>query len=111
MGSDRVHSFGQTQIPPVTSHPIQDNHPVHINPPRESAQTQHAGSSESKPSSAIVFYINLGDYLVFNTENQTVIETQNATAYRLCTADDASDESTFVWGTTLWGRRPLWCRW
>ncbi|KAL6127674.1 hypothetical protein ACLB2K_071037 [Fragaria x ananassa] len=44
-GSDRVHPFGQTQIPPVTSHPIQDNHPGNINPPRESDQTQHAGSS------------------------------------------------------------------
>ncbi|KAL6130787.1 PREDICTED: cucumber peeling cupredoxin-like [Fragaria vesca subsp. vesca] len=50
---------------------------------------------------------NLGDYLVFNTENQTVIETQNATAYRLCTADDTSDESTFVWGDDTLGKMTI----
>ncbi|PRQ57707.1 putative cupredoxin [Rosa chinensis] len=50
---------------------------------------------------------NLGDYLVFNTENQTVIETQNATTYRSCTADDTSDETTFVWGDDTAGKKTI----
>ncbi|XP_050386104.1 cucumber peeling cupredoxin-like [Argentina anserina] len=50
---------------------------------------------------------NLGDYLIFNTENQTVIDTQNATAYRICTADDTSDEGTFVWGDNSLGKKTI----
>ncbi|XP_061998953.1 early nodulin-like protein 18 [Rosa rugosa] len=50
---------------------------------------------------------NLGDYLVFNTENQTVIDTQNATTYRSCTADDTSDETTFVWGDDTAGKKTI----
>lgn len=46
----------------------------------------------------LIFFCYIYRIVVFNTENQTVIETQNITTYRSCSADDASDESTFVWG-------------
>jgi hypothetical protein len=46
----------------------------------------------------LIFFCCLYRIVVFNTENETVIETQNITTYRSCSADEASDESTFIWG-------------
>ncbi|KAF6176078.1 hypothetical protein GIB67_000172 [Kingdonia uniflora] len=42
---------------------------------------------------------NLGDYLIFNTNsNQSVIQTYNATTYKLCNADDdASNGDIFIY--------------
>ncbi|KAG5626808.1 hypothetical protein H5410_012026 [Solanum commersonii] len=56
--------------------------------------TQKASADYSAWAAKQTF--NLGDTLVFNTNtNQTVIQTYNATTYRNCTTDYASDDDTF----------------
>ncbi|KAI3893389.1 hypothetical protein MKX03_002921 [Papaver bracteatum] len=45
---------------------------------------------------------NLGDYLVFDTNtNQTVIQTYNETAYKICNADDTTDASVYSGGAEI----------
>lgn len=41
---------------------------------------------------------SLGDFLIFNTNtNHSVVQTYNATTYKLCDYDDASDNDTIQW--------------
>ncbi|RZC83628.1 hypothetical protein C5167_046417 [Papaver somniferum] len=45
---------------------------------------------------------NLGDYLIFDTNtNQTVIQTYNETAYKICNADDTTDASVYSGGAEI----------
>ncbi|KAK9120651.1 hypothetical protein Syun_018268 [Stephania yunnanensis] len=53
----------------------------------------------SYPKWAASQSFSLGDFLIFNTTtDQTVIQTYNETTYNACSADDAADTDTFIYG-------------
>ncbi|XP_052184820.1 blue copper protein-like [Diospyros lotus] len=44
---------------------------------------------------------SLGDFLIFNTDsNHSVVQTYNATTYKLCDHEDASENDTIEWSAT-----------
>ncbi|GMH21678.1 hypothetical protein Nepgr_023520 [Nepenthes gracilis] len=66
--------------------------------------TNSSASNYSDWASTQTF--NLGDYLIFNTTtNETVVQTTNATAYKSCSADDTSDDtSIYDSGSNVFGQ-------